>query len=640
MAAPPAPAAARSAIAAHLATAFALVDTPPRAWARAFLLDDNPAATLAVLTNRAAAPFSVTSTSVDTAFETVPPADGREAFDSRFAFDALLVPSFSAAGLGVGVVVNRIVAVAAGGMPAPGSDAKARCRFAAQVARGGGAPRLPPTSGSGGVGDADYKYSLGKYVRDERNGTLLIVKHTGVGSGGSGTGGTQVMYLEHLSTTRRYRMYFHCDTAQFKAGKLVDSVLACVTNTEARHCPVCREGPGANCECRLELEPPKDPFDFRGSAKAMASQSGDYLGQAGITISLRDKRAEVPAGVEKPRRYVSAPLISSLRTASFSASRCDATHDALAAVLQNFAVQTSLSEASIDRGLSAAPPSVPGLLPPSLAPVDSEEPGASPVEVPAGAGMQALGQIGSEDGLASVGSAVPDQVTDFASALLNDGTGDCDPAMVLPHEPTDMLDSYLLLDQDDRLDDPKLFVGELSGDSLNCTLKEMASTDDSRGQSENASSSVPEAIAQRGKTGVRGKECANAEIAARELRRRTKNRESAARANARKKAMNDELKANIRDAQARAAALQARQTELLKENIGLRREVGIIHLRKAGARAAPASEDGKKSGVDDLRVNVVKMEDTTTISSAKLVEAAVAAVAASRSSAGPSIDAL
>lgn len=635
----PTPGTARSAIAAHLARAFALVDTPPRAWARAFLLDDNPAVTLAVLTNGEAAPFSVTSTSVDTAFETVPPADGREAFDSRFAFDALLVPSFSSAGLGVGVVVNRIVAVAAGGVPAPGSDAKARCRFAAQVARGG-TPRLPPTTGGGGVGDADYKYSLGKYVRDERNGTLLIVKHTGVGSGGPGTGGTQVMYLEHLSTTRRYRMYFHCETAQFKACKFVDSVLACVTNTEARHCPVCREGPGANCDCRLELEPPKGPFDFRGAAKAMASQTGDYLGQAGITISLRDKRAEVTAGVVRPRRYVSAPLISSLRTASFSGSRCDSTHDTLAAILQNFAVQTSLSEASVGRGLAGGQPPLPVLLPPTSVPVPSVEHYVEGFGTAAGPGAQGHEESGFREEVASVNPPAPDQVTDLASALLADGAEACDVAMGLQPPPTDMIDSYLLLDQDDGLEDPKLFenLGELNGDSLTGALEEMTAAEESRSRSENVSSS-PQASVQCGKTSVRAKDCTDEELAARELRRRTKNRESAARANARKKAMNDELKANIRDAQARAATLQARQTELLKENIGLRREVGIIHLKKVGASAGRAAEDAKKAD-DELRASVVKMEDTSPVSSAKLVEAAVAAVAASRSSAGASVDAL
>lgn len=192
-----------------------------------------------------------------------------------------------------------------------------------------------------------------RWVRNELDGTLLIVKHTPDSPNGA-PGGTQVMFLEHLSSTRRLRLYFHCDTAIFKQGRILDSVRACVTNTEARHCPICMQAPGANCSCKLVLIPPNFAFDYHGCAAAMQSQSGSYLGQAGITISLRKKLPpDAPPAARmdpnRPRRYVSAPLISSLETTSFCRSRCDATHDALAELLLNFAVQTSLKEANPSR---------------------------------------------------------------------------------------------------------------------------------------------------------------------------------------------------------------------------------------------------------------------------------------------------
>lgn len=159
---PPSQETARANVAAHLTKAFALVSTPEALWARTFLLAQSPQSTLSVVTNAAAVPFSVTSRSVDTAFETLPAA-GREAFDSRFAFDALLVPSFSCGKLSVGVVVIRIVAVAPGGVPAAGSDGKARCRFTARLGQGGRRPPAQPPAG-----DAAYKYSVGRYVLHSR----------------------------------------------------------------------------------------------------------------------------------------------------------------------------------------------------------------------------------------------------------------------------------------------------------------------------------------------------------------------------------------------------------------------------------------------------------------------------------------
>jgi hypothetical protein len=244
-------------ISALLRKAFTLVDNDPKnAWARKFLFSNSPDGTIQMLTNHAAIRNAVTIQAADTCFTTdstssspsMPPG----IHDRNLDVDALLIPSFSEDELSVGVVVQRLNASPSA--PAPG-----------------------------------FKHSIGRFVRNDVTGELLIFKSTAA-SDGSPTQ-AQIVHLRHLSTCRRERTVVLCRPEVL--GKscsldIAENVLMASHSVESRFCPQCGASPGMRCSCRFALAKSQHKFDYGNNFHCMKSHIGSFMGSTTSTMIVSD----------------------------------------------------------------------------------------------------------------------------------------------------------------------------------------------------------------------------------------------------------------------------------------------------------------------------------------------------------------
>ncbi|CAN8066819.1 unnamed protein product [Agarophyton chilense] len=128
-----------------------------------------------------------------------------------------------------------------------------------------------------------------RFVRDDTNGVFLHVSEN------QRTGVTEVDCLTHKSSTRRtrVRMKFDCPSLRrvlrtpkgiLHPSDISSSLIYYNVSDERRTCPVCVDATAGDCSCKLPLQRPTHPFDFRFEASNMQLYTGFYQGATVVRL--------------------------------------------------------------------------------------------------------------------------------------------------------------------------------------------------------------------------------------------------------------------------------------------------------------------------------------------------------------------
>lgn len=128
-----------------------------------------------------------------------------------------------------------------------------------------------------------------RFVRDDTNGVFLHVSEN------ERTGVTEVDCLTQKSSTRRtrVRMKFDCRSLRrvlrtangiLHPSDISSSLIYYNVSDERRTCPVCCDATAGACNCKLPLQRPSHPFDFRFEASNMQLYTGFYQGATVVRL--------------------------------------------------------------------------------------------------------------------------------------------------------------------------------------------------------------------------------------------------------------------------------------------------------------------------------------------------------------------
>jgi Basic region leucine zipper len=542
----------RAQLSSLAARAFHIVNKPENAWAREFLFNNSPSATTQMLTDPSALAHAVTARLSISAFEdemrTDTTSDGL--FDSSRDVDFLYVPSFSSGMLTVGVAVNRV-------KRSIYSDSKEHPTQALQ---------LPFQTSA-----VSTSYGVGRFVLDTgSSGEMLMLKHSDEYS--------VAHWFYNESTTKRRGTRLMLDRQLFQQGRLVDSIRQSFVISESCFCRMCKASPAVRCCCIYPPFIPRHPFDFSGFCVAMYGHVGEYVGSEDATAVIPSSNAAAPL-------YVRSPLISRIDICGYRAGDREpgdvAMHNSISSLLINFATQLSISEADPTRLVM---PTTPGERPhgslssPTNFGIDSNASNESALYFSEAFDVPALNTVlplsdSCDPGVISSGSGLVGTVTPVPLAAQAELS-----TMVCYYSSSDAGGDVLSFSHDVGL--PFYDAGRgpiITGNAV--TTTDCLTAGVSLGDSTTSSCCNGGALSEEGGRGiVQGvalpKKYArvvdeSARIA-RDDRRRAKNREAAARSNARRKELNDYLKREVKTSRDQIAHLQARQARLREENHALR----------------------------------------------------------------------
>jgi hypothetical protein len=522
--------------------AFAVVDEslPDRQWAREFLLDQSLQGAAQMLTNPATLLHGVWASHVDTLFE----ADGSHCgmFNPCNRNESMYVPAFSAGALTVGVFVSRSAPTHRTDRkePQPGQWLRAK----APESKANICPvdsKLVSPSQNAQLGTAvSPSYSIGRYVLDAASGRIIVVSHHKSLARDAPTS-THVSYTHAQSTMRSERIQLACDGALFAAGALLDSVRYCATKNEARFCPTCGTPPGrGDCACQLPERKSAHPFDFSGDVFTMTRYLGDFLGTSNVISAASSSACTSSSSSFLKKVFVKASmLVSSTRVDGFCAE--DPRHIDLTVLFQAFVVRVSTSDIS-----------------------------------PARMVMPRIGQISSAARLPNSLDSVVNQskVMPFSAPYLegNEGLGVQSRNEILtndlnPWNPTPGAElSNETVDLPAGSDDsvnlnvaPAPLLATVNAD-LRPAIAGIWSNSGESSQDQDGDMLTDENLG-------------------REAMRRLKNREAAARSNARRRERNAALKRELSDTLRNVSELRRIETMLRSENLALRRLTGTSLLK-------------------------------------------------------------
>lgn len=546
-------------IAKTLEEAFSVVSSPENKWARDFVLDTSPETNIQVISNPAALPYASTLSFSDICFQADEVNGG--SFDYRLEVDVLFIPSFCSGSLSVGAVVSR-------SLTGPIFDSKISTQAQSSL------DDTPPTKHSNPrqpMQDSAYSYRIGRYARDEPTGKMLAILH----SHSSQTYlpmQTQIISLEHVSSTQNKRVVVSCDTETFLAGQLAKSVTLCMIKLFTRDCAMCGAPVKSRCGCRVRTSCPAHPLDFRCAVPAVKLQSGELSASANkakvyalqvdnVSPSLLLINSLKPSDKNwlqkynrdfswqndpSHRNFITLPVVTRSRIQCDSFSRSSDVRDSrfscVFGSLQQFALQFSLSRAH--------PMQISG-----ASFVDGST--VDPVTANSG-GLLHMGVFGDFTRPACTSASVCGD----SNLLEGDGVKDATAPKEIHGNHTHVGSNGRGSESSQGTSDPpenqtltastKVSVGEPSGSAI-----EVDCIQSNPGASSSAIS-VPSG---------------DERPLNRYTIRRLKNRASAARSNAKRKALNEQLRQNLDQSRARLKELQERRAVLLEENFELRSQL-------------------------------------------------------------------
>jgi hypothetical protein len=611
-----------STIESGLTAAFAFLAPASASWALSYLLDLSPPNALATLSSPPSTSAAVAALCVETTFEvasigTTPTSPNsfispRGAFDASLTFDGLFVPAFSANGITVGVVVNRLG-------PAP----------------------LPPISHST---TAPIHFAVGRYARSNVTGELLAVKRSatmpGIAPGPTPGLATipsvEIIHLHLRGPCRRARATYVIEEAAWAAGirpgaasgvdipalsQAVSMVLRC---EETRHCARCGAPAAAACGCGLAVAAPRNALDFAGHAAAFGMHSGEFIGTAEVVFRrgirriagvacIYDGAAEAEAARGWDGGYVVSPRMVSRMCVNGLAAGVGGDPSAfqLAELLKDFAVQFSIAEQA---PLGFIMPAVGGGGDGGEAGGECGRPVGIEGDVPTGdseSGCGIGGGIGAVsvtmNGTASCSGTLSEQrLLEFSEGLLLSeaaGVARADDFLPLPPDlaaPEDaaLLHEYNLL-AESILPPPPATAMSVDGPFPNPFLESTPPTEvvvcaGASGTSPEPQSAVGDSPGNGSWLRRRQRPVTEAERLDRARERRERNRAAATRANARRKLVNDSLKEGINQARQKVTMLRVRQAELYAANQELRLQLQradiLLELSCRGVRGVRGNE--------------------------------------------------
>jgi hypothetical protein len=517
---------ARSTITDAYRHAFAVVDDSPEYnWAREFILDQSPDVVAQVVTNPVLVPHAVSADFLDTSVE----ADGHNAgmFDDINSFSGIFVPTFSAGNLIVGITMNQ---------NAFSKGSLCELAFDGEGGKGTTQEQLAAAlAGKLGTGTL----CTGRYVRDTLNDRLLIISHNTPSTSGPATR-TCISYLRVCSPTMLERIDIICNTPLFRKGHILDSVIYCSAGFQSRFCPLCAAPPNAGCRCQLPKYKPAHSLDFSRDVAAMHRYPGEYLGtiHAIGAISYEDDYSSLST-LTRPQ-YARTSLLTTLRLSGYDNS--ESRHRELLSLFQSFAVQLSISDRS-----------------------------------PARAVMPAVGWMAKEGPQSGAQNPVPEVTNRSPSFRMYDGHEKAGQNGGVGHGLAASHSGGIAFDESRQDGSPKnaqvLLHSDIAASTACCSGSEYGP--DSAAASDVSKTDIvlpsinPQPLDELEVAG------ANCEASNQE-RRIQKNREAAARSNARRKEKNDALRQGLANANRVAVELQKTETLLRAENVALRRRLGSV----------------------------------------------------------------
>jgi hypothetical protein len=232
--------------------AFSLLAHPDAVAAglTAFILDQDPQTDVALLSNPV---FLQHATTVSIAKSEIE-VDGNHGgiLDSELTIDFMLIPCRVQGTLSYGCVGRRLY----GTMASCARDAAVLV----------------------------HNIAMGRYVRNEANGEMLIVAHTYEDE--NGRDGMSVVHTRFEGTTRQTSFRAVFNPAEFEDAQVgpVAAVRRAADANFTRFCPVCRASPHSKCSCVLPYMLPSGPTDLGAVALNSRHTIGDWLGRSVSTI--------------------------------------------------------------------------------------------------------------------------------------------------------------------------------------------------------------------------------------------------------------------------------------------------------------------------------------------------------------------
>jgi hypothetical protein len=557
---------------AHLACALRLVSDESSTWARDFLFDDSPASAIQMLTNDIAIANACALSSV-VALDTPVALCTPQRQIMAFATYVILVPAFSAGRLSVGIKVGQQT-----------NEQK------------------PPR--------------IGRYVRHQDTAEFLSVTH-GLDYGDSNntktglpTRVTEIYHYAILPCGRRIRRSFVLNSTALFRGAEGESIRQFVVTEENQVCASCstHRGNGIGClSCQRRVPKPvlaSHPFDFSGNSAAMSAHTGLFQGIAKSMTRNAPAPSDILFDVDKTIPEL-GHHVSNASSASLSVSTSETTCCQISARSEQdcFDLTTLLSSLSLEDydsssspyGLSCEYRSIVAAL--QTAGLQIALPQISPTRALMPAAGSPSNLVGSDAG--PVGDAVniidvllaspsfEESVPDLLKADNSEPSkipiGDPAPSEVIPVlseeidpfasiacEVSRPVSSDLLFMLCEELvpsgkDEASVAVAD---PTLRHGLNEAFPTISEKGEPFSLSSYENRTRREYLRT------LDEASRSARLAERRAKNRESASRSNALRKARNYALKSRLASGRERVTELQTLRDKLLHENKQLKQALG------------------------------------------------------------------
>lgn len=228
--------------------AFSLLGHPDAVAANltAFILDKDPQTDVALLSNSFFLQHATTVSIANSEIE----VDGNHAglFDSELTIDFMLIPCRVVGSLSYGCVGRRLH----GSMASCAQDASVLV----------------------------HNIAMGRYVRNEATGELLIVVHSYRDEHEEDT--VSVVHTRFEGTTRQSSLRAMFNPKEFENVEVgpIHAVRRAADGNFTRFCPVCRASPHSKCSCILPYVLPSSPTDLATVALNSRHTIGDWMGRS------------------------------------------------------------------------------------------------------------------------------------------------------------------------------------------------------------------------------------------------------------------------------------------------------------------------------------------------------------------------
>jgi hypothetical protein len=422
---------------------------------------------------------------------------------------------------------------------------------------------------------------VGRFIRDDSTNETLILATSNEGYGWARQ--ITLVYVKYPSSTIRYRLQATCEKSAFLAGRFEESVLVSAHDIQLYTCSVCGSPSSSACGCVLSQTVPRSPLDFSAFSRNCLSKfrMGSHekivktYGRSSIYGSsvVHALRLHVPE--QEIRRAISSHFVAGEKRTNDSYMA--GVNVPAASVLQGLGIQSSLGKAKISRfAMPSTPPRAEAVPPAEVCPdYDNTSQTASLIVqdlfrhvLPCTEDSEDARACERSDQGHGPAAGLEDLLASGQNNALTVGT-------IRNHADRDGFDVQF---ENVELDvssgrEPTCNSLTRSGTGPNYATSSAEDTIGLAVYNRGGRASSPDGgVTKRGRVVDRKKPVpilAQDEIERRAIRQ-TRNREAAARSNARRKAHLQTLKMDLEDAHKRVQTLLGKEAELRAGNVALK----------------------------------------------------------------------